>query len=31
MIDENSIFVSNINWETSELALGRKFEGYGEI
>jgi RNA recognition motif-containing protein len=31
MIDENSVFVSNLAWITSEMNLGRHFESYGEI
>ena len=31
MVDENSVFVSNLAWTTSELNLGRHFEGYGDI
>lgn len=31
MVDENSVFVSNLAWTTSELSLGRHFEGFGDI
>jgi len=31
MIDENSVFVSNLAWVSSEMNLGRHFESYGEI
>jgi RNA recognition motif-containing protein len=31
MIDENSVFVSNLAWVTSEMVLGRHFESYGDI
>jgi|LakMenEpi03Aug12_release.lakeMendotaPanAssembly.Ray.scaffolds.fasta_scaffold1669830_1 RNA recognition motif-containing protein len=31
MIDEKSVFVSNLSWKTSELTLGRAFESCGDI
>jgi RNA recognition motif-containing protein len=31
MVDEHSVFVSNLAWTTSELTLGRHFEETGDI
>ena len=31
MIDENSVFVSNLAWISSEMNLGKHFESYGDI